>query len=128
MNQILELIDISLLNSAGSNVFDCLNFSLQTGETVLITGPTGTGKTSLIELLTGIQKPVSGSIFVFGKELNIKKERVLAEVRKNIGGIGGIFSLISYRTVFDNLTYPLILKGYGASYRKRRIPLHSLTC
>lgn len=107
-------------NIAGKKIFDGLDFSLPAGQTAVIMGPTGSGKTSLIELIIGRRKPESGTVMVFNRKIETGGERQLSEIRNRIGGVGGIFQPISYQTVRENLVYPLILRGISASSRKRR--------
>lgn len=119
-NNIVELIDVMMSNIAGKKIFDGLDFSLPAGQTAVIMGPTGSGKTSLIELIIGRRKPESGTVMVFNRKIETGGERQLSEIRNRIGGVGGIFQPISYQTVRENLVYPLILRGISASSRKRR--------
>lgn len=121
MKYVIELIDISLANSAGVKVFDGFNFSLRSGETALICGPPGMKKIALVELLIGSYAPDSGAVLVFEKRLNVKKERALVNMRKKIGGVGGIFDLVSYQSVLENINYPLILKPESGSFRKKKV-------
>ncbi len=121
MKHVIELIDISLVSNARVKIFDGFNFSLLSGETTLVGGPPGMKKMALIELLIGSYAPDSGAVLVFEKKLNVKKERALANMRRKIGGVGGIFDLVSYQTVFENINYPLILKSESASSGKKKV-------
>jgi len=120
-DKILELIDISLRGRGGRSVFENLNFSLARGETAVITGPTGAGKTSLAELIIGARKPDSGTIIVFGRTLKIKQYGLLSRVRRQIGGVGGLYSLVASQTVRENLLNPLILDGDSVSAQKLKM-------
>jgi ABC-type ATPase involved in cell division len=121
MKHVIELIDISLANSAGVKVLDNFNFSLRSGETVLICGSPGMKRIALVELIIGSYAPDSGAVLVFEKRLNIRKERALTKMRKKIGGVGGIFDLVSYQSVIENINYPLILKPESASSGKKKV-------
>ncbi len=121
MKHVIELIDISLTINAGVKIFDGLDFSLQSGETALISGPPGMRKISLVELIIGSYGPDSGAVLVFEKKLNVKKERAVARMRRKIGGVGGIFDFVSYQSVYENINYPLILKSESASSRKKKV-------
>jgi ABC-type multidrug transport system ATPase subunit len=118
---IVELVDISLSSDTGLRLFENLNLTLAAGETAVITGSTGAGKTSMIELLIGRKKPESGSVMIFGEKINSKNARLIGEIRKRIGGVGGVFQPISYQTVYENMAYPLILRGLKASHRRERV-------
>jgi ABC-type multidrug transport system ATPase subunit len=119
-SDILEVVDVRLTGRYGRIIFDGINLSLKRGEARAIMGQTGTGKTSLVELITGVRKPVSGSIVLFGRNIT-KQNSGLNGLRKNIGGVGGLFGLVSYQTVYENLRYPLILRGGRSRNRKRKM-------
>jgi putative ABC transport system ATP-binding protein len=116
----IELVNIKLRGHGGL-IFDDLNFNLPAGKTAIINGPTGSGKTSMIELLLGIRKPESGLVLVFGKAIKSGRRLQLASIRKRIGGVGGLFDLISYQTVYENLVHPLVLNNHSIRTRKTKI-------
>jgi ABC-type multidrug transport system ATPase subunit len=120
-NLIVELQNVCFADGSGRLIFDNMNFCLKQGETALITGSVGKGKTSLIEILIGSRKPSSGLVYVFGKKISKKDKKTINENRKRIGGIGGIFRPISYQTVYENMKYPLLFKGDGGKKQKTRI-------
>ncbi len=109
--KIVEMSAVTLVTDSGYHIFRELNFTLLAGETALITGSAGTGKTFLSELIIGRQKPNSGSITVFGQNMLTGSEHQKAAIRRRIGGVGGIFDLLPFDSVGTNLLYPLILKG-----------------
>ena len=67
----------------GKKVFEDLNFSLKSGETVGLTGSNGAGKTTLFHLIMGLLKPDAGEIEIFGKARKV--ERDFIEVRRRVG-------------------------------------------
>ncbi|MFH2035528.1 MAG: ATP-binding cassette domain-containing protein [Candidatus Zixiibacteriota bacterium] len=113
-NYIIELQEITYTLPSGRIIFDSLNFQLTHGETAIITGSVGKGKTSLIELLIGLKRAQSGNILLFGKKFSPKKEADKKSIRRKVGGVGGIFRPISYQTVMENMQYPQL-------FRKTRI-------
>jgi ABC-type multidrug transport system ATPase subunit len=117
---ILELVDVSFDNDAGVRIFDGLNLSLAPGETAVVIGPTGAGKTSLVELIIGHRFIRSGSVFLFGKKLNPRNELLLSSFRRKIGGVGSVFKLIPDQTVFQNLVLPLTIRGESKSFQKMK--------
>ena len=118
---ILELVDITLTESSGQRLFYNLNFELKAEETAIITGPTGSGKTSLVELIIGAAAPDMGSVIIFGKHLNQNKIGQVAKIRRKIGGVGGIYNPISYQTVYDNLIDPMIFRNESRAHKKKKI-------
>jgi ABC-type multidrug transport system ATPase subunit len=115
------LVDISLTGAGGVKIFDRLNLTLKGGETAFINGSSGDGTTSLVRLLIGNIGPDSGTVLVFGEKIITGKERRLNRIRKKIGGVGGIYQPISYLTIYENLSYPLLLRGDGSSKRNRKV-------
>ena len=118
---IVELVDITLTGNSGETVFDGLNFGLLSGQSALIVGPTGSGKTSLAEIMVGARRVDAGTVLVFDTMLNPNRVTALAEIRRRIGGVGGIFDLISYQTVSENLTHPLVIRGGRAAARRATV-------
>jgi cell division transport system ATP-binding protein len=118
---IVELADIEHTYGSGVKLFDHLNFNLISGETAIILGSTGIGKTTIVELIIGEKAPKAGAVLVFGEKMDPGDERLLAKARRKIGGVGGLFQPIGYQSVYENLMYPLILRGLGASSRRLKV-------
>jgi ATP-binding cassette subfamily B multidrug efflux pump len=78
----IQLQDIHFAYEGGSSIFSGLNLAIETGERVAIVGPSGAGKTTLISLLLGFNRPQSGSIFI--GETTLKPGNFLRS-RKNMG-------------------------------------------
>ncbi len=121
MKQAIELIDISLTSKFGDKIFDGLNFALPSGGTAVIGGPPSIKKIALIELIFGSYPPNAGVVLLFEKKLDTKKGRIVSRMRKQIGGVGGVFDLVSYQTVYENVNYPLILNSVSRSARKKKV-------
>jgi len=120
-DKILEMAEIALSGADGRIIFEQLNLSLPLGRAAIIKGPTGAGKTTLAEMIIGVKKPDSGTVTVFGKEIYDRNKRYLNKARQKIGGVGGIFQPIAYQTIYENLSFPLILRGEPSVRRNRRI-------
>ena len=118
---VVELSNVYMKSDRGSHVFQDLNFSLLAGCSAVITGAAGSGKSSLVELLTGIRGCDSGSVELFGKLVNVKKKRQLKQLRRKIGGVGGIYSLIPSYNVAENIKYPLVISGERNKIVKDRL-------
>jgi phospholipid/cholesterol/gamma-HCH transport system ATP-binding protein len=86
---------------------DRVSFELFAGETRIIFGAAGAGKTVLVKAAAGLEKPDSGRIFVFGQDITHMKESALFEIRARIGILfqeGGLFDSIN---IGENVAYPL---------------------
>ena len=91
------------------------------GEIVLMVGPSGGGKTTLLTLIGTLRAMQSGSLKVLGKELSGASERSRRRLRQDIGFIFQAHNLMSFLTAAQNVSLPLELRGMGARERKERI-------
>ena len=86
-----------------------INLTVEQGEIFGIIGASGAGKSTLIRCINMLECPTKGSVTVDGQELTSLNEQDLREQRKKIGMIFQHFNLLSSRTVFDNIAFPLEL-------------------
>jgi len=85
-----------------------VNLDVFVGEFVAVCGASGTGKTTLLNLVSGIDKPTSGTISVFGEDLTEKDEDYLSDFRCNkIGFVFQSYNLVSTLTVAENIAFPM---------------------
>lgn len=88
-----------------------MTLSVEEGDIFGIIGLSGAGKSTLLRCLCGLEKPTSGSVFVYDKEISAISGLALREVRYEMGMIFQSFQLLSSRTVFDNVAFPLEIAG-----------------
>ncbi|MHA1589510.1 MAG: ABC transporter ATP-binding protein [Candidatus Njordarchaeales archaeon] len=87
------------------------NFSLKIypGDFIVIYGPSGAGKTTVLNLLAGMDRPTSGEIILFRRNVKDLSEEDLAKIRREkIGFIFQFFNLINNLTVLENVIIPLL--------------------
>jgi phospholipid/cholesterol/gamma-HCH transport system ATP-binding protein len=85
-----------------------LSFSMRAGETRVVLGAAGSGKTMLLKTAVGLVAPDSGRISLFGQQVTGRKESQLYEARSKVGILfqeGGLFDSL---TVAENVAYPLL--------------------
>ena len=92
----------------------------------VITGPAGSGKTTLADLLVGLRFADTGSVEVFGELLKARRRRVIRRVRRRIGGVGGPFGLLPLLTVAENITLPLVIGAVRKKIQRDKL-LKALT-
>jgi cell division transport system ATP-binding protein len=90
---------------------DKVNFKIQPGEFVSIVGRSGAGKSTVVKLLIGEDKPNKGQVFFNSYEVNKLKSKELPEFRRHIGVIFQEFRLLSKKTVFENVAFALEVAG-----------------
>ena len=113
---------------------DGVSFAIEQGEFVVVVGPSGAGKTTVLNILGGMDSPTSGSIRVDGTEISQYNERELATFRRyDIGFVFQFYNLIPNLTALENVELasqiskePMdpaqILAGVGLGDRLRNFP------
>jgi phospholipid/cholesterol/gamma-HCH transport system ATP-binding protein len=92
----------------GKQVLEDISFTVSPGETRILLGPAGSGKSVLLKLANGLMKPDSGTVTVFGEELNHMPEEKLFQLRGRIGMVFQEGALFDSLTVRDNVAYRLM--------------------
>lgn len=92
-------------------VLDNLSFTVRRGETKVILGRSGGGKSTMIRLILGLLKPDSGRIIVDGEDITDYSEAQMATVRQKIGMVFQEGALFDSLSVYDNVAYRLHEKG-----------------
>ena len=88
-----------------------IDLSVARGQIFGIIGRSGAGKSSLVRTINLLNRPVSGTVQVDGRELTALDGPALRAARRDIGMVFQHFNLLSSRTVFDNVALPLELEG-----------------
>ncbi len=90
---------------------DKVSFKVQPGEFVSVVGKSGAGKSTVVRLLIGEEKPTKGQIFFGSYEVNKLKSDELPEFRRHVGVIFQDFRLLAKKTVFENVAFALEVAG-----------------
>ena len=97
-----------LHKSFGSQiVLEGIDLTVQTGETLAVLGRSGTGKSVLLKLIIGLQKPDSGSVRIQGQEITLLPLDAMNEIRKKMGFLFQHAALYDSLTVEQNVAFPL---------------------
>jgi phospholipid/cholesterol/gamma-HCH transport system ATP-binding protein len=105
----------------GNEVLNNISFRVMPGESRIILGPAGCGKSVLLKLANGLLKPDSGRIFVFGREIDAMREQDLFAFRDRIGMVFQEGALFDSMTVRDNVAFRLIEEHAPAEDIDRRV-------
>jgi phospholipid/cholesterol/gamma-HCH transport system ATP-binding protein len=113
----------SLSKSFGQQkVLRGIDLEVAAGQTLSVLGRSGTGKSVLLKLIIGLEKPDSGSIFVHGEEVTKMPTKELNEVRKKVGFLFQQAALYDSMTVEENVAFPLRRHTHlSDSERKKRV-------
>lgn len=99
-------------NSDRAPLIDCANLVLSKGEMALLVGRSGCGKTTLLNLIAGLDRPTSGRVVINGTCITDMSEDEKARFRlMNVGFVFQDYNLIQDLTILENVTLPLKLAG-----------------
>jgi len=88
-----------------------ISFTIKEGEFVCIVGKSGAGKTTLIKLLTGYEKPTNGQVFFRDIDVHNLPSSTLQKIRRKFGVVYQDYKLLQTKTVFENLAYIMEVIG-----------------
>ncbi|MGL4343559.1 MAG: methionine ABC transporter ATP-binding protein [Cellulosilyticaceae bacterium] len=120
----IEIKNINKVFAEGSvkvHALKDVTLQIEQGDIFGMIGYSGAGKSTLLRCINGLEKPTDGTVTVLGKSINSLKEKQLRELRKEIGMIFQHFNLMSSRTIYDNIAYPLKGKLMSKSQKDERI-------
>lgn len=98
-----------------------LDFTIAQGEMVFVTGHSGAGKTSLLKLVSLLDKPTEGNIYFKDKAVNRLRMNQRAKLRRQFGIVLQNPHLLFKHTVFDNVALPLVIMGLSQDEIKKRV-------
>jgi len=90
---------------------DSVDFTIQKNEFISLIGKSGAGKSTIIKLLIGEEKPTQGTVSFNGYEVNRLKPKEMPEFRRQIGVIFQDFRLLAQKTAFENIAFALEVEG-----------------
>ncbi len=91
----------------GRRIFDGVDLDIRRGEVTAIMGPSGTGKTTLLKLISGQLHPDAGTVEVDGKDVHALSRGELYRLRTRMGMLFQTGALLTDLSVYDNVAYPL---------------------
>ncbi len=116
----LSGVNLSLGSGAARvHILRDIGLNIRRGEAVSLLGPSGSGKSTLLMVMTGLERPDSGTVIVAGKDLRKLDEDEVARFRgKNVGIVFQAFHLIPTMTALENVAVPLELAGARNSFSR----------
>jgi putative ABC transport system ATP-binding protein len=120
----LQNVRKSYQSGAASELFPLngVNLEIPRGERIVLLGKSGTGKTTFLNVVGGVDRPTSGRVFFEDREISSLPPSELAQYRrKEVGFVFQSFNLFSTLTVGENLMLPLDLLGVSDQTRARDI-------
>ncbi len=109
------------------SILDNIQFSIQSGETVAITGASGSGKSTLLGLLAGLDTPTAGQVRLFGRDIFSFDEDGRARLRAEmVGFVFQSFQLLAHLSALENVMLALELRGLSDAERRARAMLEQV--
>ncbi|RXH23465.1 methionine ABC transporter ATP-binding protein [Bradyrhizobium nanningense] len=105
----------------GVNALENIDFAIPRGSITGVIGRSGAGKSSLVRLINGLEKPTTGHVIVDGRDISALAGRELRLAQRSIGMIFQHFNLLSSRTAADNIALPLEIAGWAKADIKTRV-------
>lgn len=124
---LVELRGVSKSFSKGEETItplDNVSMDIEEGEFISLMGPSGTGKSTLLNLVSGIDRPDAGTITVDGTDVTKLSRTQLADWRAaNLGYIFQTHNLIPVLTAYENIELPTLLLKLSSAQRRQRVEL-----
>ena len=143
MKEFVKVQDITKTYKMGEveiHAVDHISFSIEQGELVVIVGPSGAGKTTVLNILGGMDTATSGKLYVDGKDITAYNSKQLTGYRRDdIGFVFQFYNLVPNLTALENVELALqiskdpldaqaVLEEVGLGERKNNFPAQLLLC
>ncbi|CUH79138.1 ABC transporter ATP-binding protein [Tropicibacter naphthalenivorans] len=124
----LKDVTLSLKGNAGNvEILHGISLDVAKGETIGLIGPSGSGKSSLLMVMGGLERATSGSVLALGRDLTSMDEDALAQFRRDhMGVVFQSFHLIPTMTALENVATPLELAGDKDAFAKAKQELDAV--
>lgn len=129
-DMVLSLRDVELTlqgNAGPVNILRAITLDVPRGETLGLVGPSGSGKSSLLMLMGGLERATGGQVMALGHDLTALGENALARFRrKHMGVVFQSFHLIPTMTALENVATPLELAGRRDAFERAEDELRAV--
>jgi cell division transport system ATP-binding protein len=107
----IQIYNISKAYQKDSSALEDITLKIPKGDFVYITGPSGAGKSTLLKILYCAEKPSRGQILIDGQNITRMGTARIPQLRRRLGIVFQDFKLLSSRTIFENVAFPLEIQG-----------------
>lgn len=118
----IRLDNVSKIYKGDTRAVDGVTLNIDKGEFVFLVGQSGSGKSTMLRLLTAEEAPTSGEIHVAGKDLGRLSAWKVPYLRRNIGSVFQDFKLLPNKTVYENVAFALEVIGRPRHVMATQVP------
>ena len=118
----IEFIDVVKTYDQGNTALNGVTMQIEDGEFCFLVGASGSGKSTIIKLITGELKPTSGTVHVNGYSLERIRRREIPYLRRTVGVVFQDFRLIEKMTVYENVAFAMRVIGSKEKEIRERVP------
>jgi len=108
---LIQLFNVTKDYEREQSALNDITLQIDKGEFVYLTGPSGAGKSTLLKLICCAERPTRGQILMDGRNITSLGDRAIPYLRRNLGIVFQDFKLLTRRTVFENVAFPLEVQG-----------------
>lgn len=116
----IQFLNVTKRYPGGYEALNNVSLNLPDGEMAFLTGHSGAGKSTMLKIISLIEKPTRGQAILNQINLNTLPNKRIPYIRRNIGMIFQDHQLLFDRPVFDNVALPLIIQGHRPQEVARR--------
>ena len=118
----IEFSNVTMSYTKDTQALRGISMQIEDGEFCFLVGQSGSGKSTIIKLITGELKPTSGSVHVNGYSLERIRKREIPYLRRTVGVVFQDFRLIDNMTVYDNVAFAMRVVGARNQEIRERVP------
>lgn len=118
----IRMTDVFKSYENGTKALNGVNIRIDDGEFVFLVGSSGSGKSTIIKMITGEIAPTDGQVAVNGYDLNTTSSSQMPKLRRTLGVIFQDFRLIEEKNVYENVAFAMRVIGASNKEIRRRVP------
>ena len=118
----IEFTDVEKSYAEGNVALRGITMQIEDGEFAFLVGPSGSGTSTIIKLITGELKPTAGAVHVNGYSLERIRKREIPFLRRTVGVVFQDFRLIGTKTVYENVAFAMRVIGAQEKEIRDRVP------
>ena len=119
---VIRMSEATVVYENGTRAVNKASLRVDEGEFVFLVGASGSGKTTIIKLLTGEVRPSEGRVIVNNYDIGRMKKRQIPYLRRTLGVVYQDFRLINTKTVYENVAFAMRAIGAKGKAIKQRVP------